>query len=314
MITFRLLHLYRAALLATLFATQGLVPAAPVPAPAPGDVFAGFRAVDGQGAATSYLIKLGGDTQFRGAAAGSSLEVTGLGGVGADLSATFGAGWSTRSDVQWGIFGVRTSVNSTVYGSRARTLPDQVAPAWPALNSTGRNGVAGAITSVLEEVGGYKSSEATANSPVATLQANTAEASSYARQVGTPGTTDFSTLSQWTSIEAGFGAGPAAAVLDLFRVATAGSSHIGSFSIDGTGAIRFTAVPLTTNADGDGDRFSDAEENTAGTDPANGASFPQALVSFTAGGPRIQSETAPNRTYRNRNPHFRSGGHPTGFR
>jgi len=196
--------------------------AAPVPAPQPGELFAGFRAVDGQGVSTSYLVKLGPDTVFRSAAPGTGFEVSGLGGVGADLSAVFGSDWATRGDVQWGIFGVRNSVSSTVYGSRGRTVAGEVAPAWPALNSTGRNGVAGAITSVLEGVGGYTGSEATAHSAVATVQANTSEASSYARQVGTPGTTDFSTLSQWTNIEASFAGGPAGAVLDLLDILTRG--------------------------------------------------------------------------------------------
>jgi hypothetical protein len=270
---------------------------APVPAPQPGDLFAGFRATDGQGTAVTYLVKLGPDTVFRTAAAGSTIQVTGLGDVGADLSVLFGAGWSTRSEVQWGVFGVRTSVNSTVYGSRASAPQGQPTVAWPDLNSTSRNGVAGAITSVLEEVGGYKGAEATANSPIATVQTNTAEASSYARQVGTAGTTDFSSLSRWTSIETGFGSGPAAAALDVFRVASNGSSLLGTFSISATGTITFKVVAPASNGDSDGDGFTDTEEVLAGTGPTDGSSFPQARVTLTVDGPRIESPTTANRTY-----------------
>lgn len=284
-------------LTAALWLTAAAALGTPVPPPQPGELFAGFRATDGQGSSTSYLIKLGQDTTFRNAAPGTSFAVAGLGGVGADLSAAFGTNWSTRPEVQWGIFGVRTSVNSTVYGSRGRVTAGVPAEAWPALTSTGRNAVAGAITSVLEEVGGYKASEATANSAVATLQTNTAEASSYARQVGTAGTTDFSSLSQWTSIEANFGAGPAGAVLDVFRVGSTGSTLLGTFSISAAGQITFAAVTPVSQGDTDGDGFSDEEEAVAGTLPNDGSSFPLAQVTFTSEGPRIESATAPNRTY-----------------
>jgi len=170
--------------------------AATVPAPAEGDVFVGFRASSGQGAETSYLVKLGPDTTFRNAAQGTSFTVGGLGNVGADLTAVYGAEWHQRNDLQWGIFAKRTGVSSTVYGSRVRSGQNTIAPAWPALASTSRNGTAGAITSVLEEVGGYKGRDATSSSPVAALLPNFAGAASYSFQVATPGTTDFSSLSQ----------------------------------------------------------------------------------------------------------------------
>lgn len=268
-----------------------------VSAPQPGEVFAGFRASDGQGASTSYLIRLGQDTVFRGAVAGTSFDVTGLGGVGTDLAAVYGPDWHSRSDVQWGIFAVRMGVNSTVFGSRARTSPETVAAAWPLLTSTARNGTAGAITSVLEEVGGYKSSNATANSTVAALQTNFSGAASYAFQVGAPGTTDFGSLSQWTSIEASFASGAAHAVLDLFRIG-ASVSHVGAFSISPAGVIRFTAPATTGGADTDGDGFTDADEAHTGTNPADPSDFFRAAVSVTNSGPRIQTAVAAvNRSY-----------------
>jgi hypothetical protein len=54
---------------------------------------------------------------------------------------------------------------------------------------------------------------------------------------------------------------------------------------------------LPTAGDTDGDGFSDGAEAVAGTNPGSGDSFPQAQVSLAAGVPRIQSATAPNRTY-----------------
>lgn len=280
-----------------LAATVSAALANTVPAPAAGEVFAGFRASDGQGASSSYLIKLGQDTIFRNAAQGTAFDVSGLGNVGADLAATYGANWHTRSDLQWGIFAVRTGVSSTIYGSRARSNASSIAAAWPALTATARNGTAGAITSVLEEVGGYKNSTATSNSTVATLQTNFAGAASYSFQVGTAGTSDFGSLSQWTSIEANFAGGAANAVLDLFRIGSA-VSHVGSFSINSSGVIRFTAVPLPANADTDGDGFTDAEEALAGTDPNSGTNFFRASVTVTGSGPRIQTAVAAaNKSY-----------------
>jgi hypothetical protein len=273
------------------------VQAQTVPLPRAGDVFAGFRASDGQGASTSYLIRLGGDTEFRGAAAGTAFDLAGPGSIGADLTAVYGPDWHNRSDVRWGIFAVRAGVNSIVYGSRARVFPGTVAAAWPSLTSTARNGTAGAITSVLEEVGGYRNSSTTANSAVAAIQVNFPGAASYSFQAGTPGTTDFGSLSQWTSIEASFATGAAHAVLDLFRIGTS-VSHVGSFSISPAGVIRFTAPAASGLTDTDGDGFTDAAEALTGTNPADPTDFFRAAVSMTDSGPRIQTAVAAaNRNY-----------------
>lgn len=273
--------------------------AATVPDPVAGDVFLGFRASDGLGSPVSYLVKLGPDTSFRNAAQGSEFDVPGLGNIGADLTATYGADWSTRADLSWGIFASRVAVSSTVYASRARTTTGEISPAWPALQQTSRNATAQTIVDVQSSVGGYQGSEATANSAVATLQTNTSQDSSYFKQVATQGTTDFGSLSQWTSIEASFANGPTGAALDFFRISSAGSSHIGTFTINAGGTVHFTAVPLpVSNTDTDGDGFKDADEQAAGTSPANAADFPLTLISVTASGPRIQSATAAaNQTY-----------------
>lgn len=270
--------------------------AATVPDPVAGEIFLGVRSSDSP---NSYLLKLGLDTTFRNATAGTSFTVTGLGNVSADLVAEFGSNWHTRSDVTWGIFGTRTGVSPIVYGSRPRSNVNTVAPAWPSLSITARNSVDGLITSVLNEVGGYKGSTATVNSTKATFQANSAGDSSYAKQVGTSGTSDFGSLSQWTSIEGDFGNGAAGSVLDLFRFGSTGVSHVGSFSISSGGTITFTAVPAASNVDTDKDGFTDSQEALAGTDPNNPTSFFRASVTVTANGPRVQSQAtvAANKSY-----------------
>lgn len=273
--------------------------AAPVPSTVTGDVFLGFRASDGQGSSVSYLVKLGQDTTFRNAAQGSEFDVTGLGNIGADLTATYGAEWATRADLSWGIFASRVSANSSVYASRARATTGVIATAWPALPQTSRNATAQTIVDVQSSIGGYDGSEATANSSVATVQTNTSQDSSYFKQVATPGTTDFGSLSQWTSIEANFSGGTGGAALDFFRISSAGSSHIGTFTINAGGTVHFAAVPLpVSDADTDGDGFKDADEQLAGTSPTNAADFPRSIISFTSEGPRIESASAAaNQTY-----------------
>lgn len=291
-------------LLAHGFLALGFSQAAAVPDPVPGDLFLGVRAADGDGASVSYLVKLGPDTLFRSAAPGSGFDVSGLGGVGDDLAATYGAGWFDRPDLSWAIFGARNTANTVVYGSRARLAPAVVTSPWPTLNSTDRNPVATAISSVVDNLGGYKGREATAHSPVATFQPNTSESSSYARQVGTPGTTDFGSTSQWGSVEGHLATGSSDSVLDLYRLAASSGvpnvALVGHFTLARSGVVRFKAPAAAAAVDSDGDGFTDAEEIYAGTNPADGASFWRvATVAPVVNPPglRIQATAAANRSY-----------------
>jgi hypothetical protein len=216
--------------------------AANVPTPQEGDVFVGFRATSGTGSSYSYLVKLGQDTVFRNAASGSSVVLS-LGDLGADLTATFGADWNTRSDLYWGVFGERNGVVPIVYGSNARTDVNVASSAWPVLNDQRRSAVLSAISSVVYYNFGYSGSVATANSPVGTIQTNSSNLSSYATQVGTAGTTDFSSLSQWSSIEGNFGSGVSGTALDLYRFPSASTvTRLGVFKISGAGVITFTVA------------------------------------------------------------------------
>lgn len=222
--------------------------AAIVANPQAGDIFLGFRASGGQGGSTSYLINLGPDTQFRSppagtAAPGAAFSVFTGGDIGADLVATYGSNWNTRGDLSWGIFGVRSSASSILYASREQNPIGLVTTPWDPLDATARNGTASAITSVLEGVNGYRGRNATANSTTAVLQPNSAEASSYFKQVATAGTTDFGSLSGWSSIEGDFGGGAAGTALDLYRIAGSGVSPLGTFTLSDAGVLNFTAVP-----------------------------------------------------------------------
>lgn len=230
------------ALAASALLSSGLLHAAPVPAPVSGDLYLAFRAEGGTGGSTSYIVKIGQDTVFRSAAADTSFNVPDLGNIGADLAATYGANWNSRSDLYWGIFGVRPSASSILYASRERNPVTEPAADWPLLDLTGRNTTASQITSVLESIGGYKELDATANSSVAALQPNSSDASSYNKQVATPGTNDFGSLSEWTSVEGSFAAGSSGTALDLFRIAGSGVTRVGTFSLNNSGVLNFKAA------------------------------------------------------------------------
>ncbi len=272
--------------------------ATPVPAPAPNDLFLGIRASGDPGAADSYLVKLGSYSTFSSVALGSSITVTGLGNLGADLAAKYGASWNTRGDLSWGVFGVYNSANPVVFASRKRSPVTTVATAWAALSLTARSSTASQITSVLAGTYGYQGSDATANSSVATFQANTGNSSSYNKQVATAGTTDFGSLSGWSSIEGDFGSGSSGTALDLFRIASSGVTRVGSFTISNAGAVLFTALPAPVPVDSDGDGVTDANEALAGTNPNDPSDFfrVQALT-HTPSGNGVSFKTIAARTY-----------------
>ena len=210
-----------------------------VPTPVSGELFAAFRASGGQGGSTAYILKLGLDTTFS-SVPGTSVNLN-LGNIGLDLEAIYGSNWETRADLFWGIFGTRlNSNNPIVYGSKARLDPLTNSTAWPALDLSARQNVDSEIASV---VTAYTGSTATANSAFATQQTNAANDGSYNFQVASAGTTDFGTLSQWSSIEGNFGTGTGGTVLDLYRIASSGVTQRGSFKIDDAGQLTYFVVP-----------------------------------------------------------------------
>ncbi|MFM2167808.1 MAG: hypothetical protein RIS79_2179, partial [Verrucomicrobiota bacterium] len=85
-----------------------------------GDLLLGFRASGGTGSSTNLIVNLGqADTVYRDAIS----NLTNIVDIGTLLNSTYGTGWDTRSDLFWGIVGVRTasSVGSAVDGDPIRT-------------------------------------------------------------------------------------------------------------------------------------------------------------------------------------------------
>jgi len=290
------------ALLAGLALPIVSLSAALVPNPVSGDLILGFRASGGTGGSNAYLLKLGKDTDAVFTASGT---LTSVGNVGADLVAKYGAGWKTRDDLYWGIFGVRgLSSIPILYASRERNPVSTPAVSWAPLAYNERTSAGNRINSVLSGIGGYRLSTATVNSTVGTFQSNSGQEASYNFEVATAGTADFGSLSQWRSIEGSFVSGTAGTALDLFKLTGDGdvgknpTTLFGTFTINDSGVIQFTLPPVS-NVDTDGDGFLDSEEAVAGTSPTNPADFfkVQSVV-YGPSNTTVAFNSIPARTYK----------------
>lgn len=307
---------------ATLSAVSSLALADSVPNPASNDVFIGFRASGGDGASSSYLVKVGTYSQLNAVPTGSSITLNTLGDLGTDLTGTYGATWHTRGDLFWGAFGIGSSSSAIVYSSRERSPVNTASTAWPNLTDITRSSTFSQINSTLNSIGGYRSSTATANSAYATFQTNFSGAASYNYQVATAGTSDFGSVSQWSSIEGDFGDGASGTALDLYRITTSGVTRLGYFTISTAGLITYTNPAVNPDSDNDGltdtweiqyfgniaaqngtgdpdgDGQTNAEEQLFGTSPISGASsFGLAGVTRTPTFAGFSFTSIPSRTY-----------------
>lgn len=278
-----------------------------VPAFVEGDIFVGFRATSDPGSSESYLVKLGNDsTSFN--SSGALI----LGNLGNDLSNEnhYGAGWSSRTDISWGIFGLRNSTTDPIlYVSRPRTSSATPANPWPTLTLSKRQATANQVNSVIQSgTGGVGSSpsyiqlSATTNSTVAGFQPNGIGSSSYKWQVTSNSATDFGSTSSWTNIEGASASGVTATVLDVFKIQRVSGvetvSLFGTFTISGSGVITFTK-PTVAPVDKDKDGYYDFEEALAGTsddDPSD--FFKVSSITNSAGSTVLSFPSIASRIYK----------------
>lgn len=211
---------------------------ATVTAPADGTIFLGVRASGEPGAGVSVIINVGADSVFRSAAAGANLSVV---NANAELTQAFGANWKNRNDLNWALFGARNQTNAVTYGSRAQSPVGRPASPFGAQDLTQRVATKNQIISVVEA---YKLLDQFNGNPNAALQTNGSNTGSYNFQVATAGTSDFGSLSGWTSIEGNFAAGVTGTALDLFRYAGSTSvpevEKLGTFEFSDSGALSFS--------------------------------------------------------------------------
>lgn len=219
-------------------ASASIAAGATVTVPDNGDIFLGVRASGGQGSGVSLIINVGDDTTFRNAAAGSTIS---LANVGVELSTAFGANWSTRNDLSWAFFGARNQTNPVTYASRVQSPVGLPASSYPAQDLSQRTATKNQIISVVDA---YTLLDPFLGNANGALQTNALNSGSYSFQVGSAGTSDFGSLSQWVSIEGDFSAGASGTVLDFFRYAGSttvpATERLGSFEISSAGALSFT--------------------------------------------------------------------------
>ena len=207
-----------------------------------GDLLMGFHASGGTGAGSVYVVDIGSAASFRDANGSMTLS---LGNIGTDLTAIFGANWSTRTDLSWGIAGTSSNVATvngdpirTLYASQAQITTGDQGTAWVVDSSTVRTATS---TRMQTMETAFKNYQATANSPFATIQGST-DGNNYSSYIATstpsanaPGGIDFGAF-------AGIEGTPAQA-LNLYRVTDNNPGALeGSFSISPTGVVTF-AVP-----------------------------------------------------------------------
>ncbi|MFZ4388240.1 MAG: hypothetical protein ACOYOI_08780, partial [Chthoniobacterales bacterium] len=110
------------------------------------DLMIGFRASGGAGSSDSYLINVGSAANYN---TNRSALTLSLGGIGTDLTAKYGGGWYSRSDLFWGMFGTTISAAPTLYSSVARSDSNvQSIPPPSVTDGSTRSGTASQITSV----------------------------------------------------------------------------------------------------------------------------------------------------------------------
>lgn len=231
----------KAAALALAGMALGLSPASGALVYNQGDILVAFRL----SGSPTYLVNIGSVTQLTSLAPGATLSFGSISTIGQDLVDAYGSSWYDLSSLTWGIFGQDENANLTLYASRARTNLNNPPALWSTLGSSARNATDTAVSNVTNAyVNGTQLTESTNYPGNAGFQASSfTTAGSYTYAV-THDSTDFGSVSQWSSIEASNASGIDNTALDLIKVVATGgtNSDLGKFTIDQNGVITFTAT------------------------------------------------------------------------
>lgn len=207
-----------------------------------GDLLMGFRATSGQGAGTSYVVNIGQASGYRDATTYGTVPIAG--NIDTDLTALYGSGWSSRTDILWGIVGTPSNT-ATVGGDDVPTLyaskPGSASTGWQISGSSTRIAVSTTIVSLQSSFATYTAS---ANSAAAVTMVDT-DQNTWRQYMATGGN------AAYTGGSKDFGAfanieGSLQDVLSLSRTTNASAGTIeGTFSISSSG---LTFVPEPTSA------------------------------------------------------------------
>ncbi|MGV3661860.1 MAG: hypothetical protein ACO1TE_16860 [Prosthecobacter sp.] len=235
-----------------------------------GDLLFGFRVTGGTGAGTDLVVRAdpagatgGNGTTFRDASSTISSVVD----VGAELAAVYGSDWATRSDLSWGVVGVRSASSATA-GSAGNGFVPGRSPFVSAPQTSSTPGVQSSTGFDLTGGAGLRTNTSNAINSINGLFQTTADTGVGAAEAITLSS---SLSGGWTDqlsdnfdlgslVEASNAGGIDATGLDLYWIlnstsgvqpefsgATPGASlYQGSFQISSSGVISFSpaaAVP-----------------------------------------------------------------------
>jgi hypothetical protein len=239
------------------------------------DLILGFRATSGTGAQFNLEVDLGPMSQFYSAAPGTEINLSGPNGLAlADLAATFGQSWSTRSDLFFGLIagtgrGDGTSDGhaplKTVWASKPEQLAGTQSSPWLRQSSQAQGFASADIETLYSGAGGsFTGQLATAHSAVSAVvnfDGTVQSTGSWTSEDLKAPTSGFSIFNPTIDIAASsIGTagslldGTSYAVLDLYEVkpndsgTSMSSVLIGAFGLNANGNLVFDTNPAVFTA------------------------------------------------------------------
>ena len=224
-----------------------------------GDLILGFRATSGTGQNVNLEVNLGSVSQFQGQAAGTTLSISRL--SAADLAATYGAAWASRTDLYWGIVGTagRAAAGpggapvATLWATNAETTVGTQSIAWTPGSRDAHFNASATIEGLIFGAPGSLNGATSRSSSSATVNAGIS--GSYASQDGplNPLTAQFTTSFGFfnptinNTVKAD---SSGYAVSDLYEVRTnaSASTYLGSFGLKADGTLTFSTSPTFFSA------------------------------------------------------------------
>lgn len=233
-----------------------------------GDLLVGFQATGGVGAGSTYVFNLGQAYNYR-----DNASVGFVANLSTDLSAVFGAGWYTRTDVNWSIGGVHnnatfgTTSTMVVNGDPSRAIYASKESSGIGTTTPHPTLAAGSINTTANKMFDSQSGFRTTNGTI--VRDATATSGGNGVIQGTGDINNWATIvpvntapwtTQPTSVTGNFGTGAATTNLDLYRALSNNSNLAGvaepsatgvytyqtTFTIGNTGLISAVPEPSTS--------------------------------------------------------------------